>query len=661
MKSNKILSLLLLVLFVFASALTVSAVNQNVENIVEYTVESSDSIVYSGEIITVDIVIKQNKGFVHSWLNVVYGDMVTYVDNSWSTNGTVLNPAKLSAAHNPGNTTITVGDVGALMSPGTAEVFSATGKLASMKFQVKEGYEGPIDIKITADPANTMNSKGEMDFGVGCGVLSGVKSIDKATHVHTNEPIKGYPATCDEEGLTDGERCTVCQEITTAQKPIPALGHAMAESWTQTLAPKCESVGQEQRSCTRTGCGHTEKREIAATGHDMSDYVQTKAPTCEDKGLSTSKCNNGCGKTVTKDIPALGHDWNKTSGKDATCSAEGKKSLWVCKTCNATHKEHDGSVIEKLAHKPGVIPGKAATCTETGLTEGSKCLVCQDIITAQEVIPAGGHKYSNSYVNDNADKHWQECTVCGTKGNEGAHSLKNGVCSVCGYGCPHKGGKATCSSQAKCDLCGMMYGSTLPHTPGDAATCETDQICTVCNFVIVKADGHNYVDHAEKAPTCTEKGNKAYQTCTDCDYSTYEEVAALGHVLESFEAQSATCGQKGWDAYQTCTNCDYTTYKEIAPTGEHIYDNDCDADCNVCDEKRTPADHKFGEWEIVQEADVGEPGLKKQDCSVCGHSQTAVIPALEPTGLPWWVYALIALGVVSIIVVVVVIVQKKKN
>lgn len=38
------------------------------------------------------------------------------------------------------------------------------------------------------------------------------------------------------------------------------------------------------------------------------------------------------------------------------------------------------------------IPGKAATCTEDGLTEGLKCADCGTIITAQEVIKATGHK-----------------------------------------------------------------------------------------------------------------------------------------------------------------------------------------------------------------------------------------------------------------------------
>lgn len=41
-------------------------------------------------------------------------------------------------------------------------------------------------------------------------------------------------------------------------------------------------------------------------------------------------------------------------------------------------------------HTVEVIPGKAATATEDGLTDGEKCAVCGEILKAQEVIPATG-------------------------------------------------------------------------------------------------------------------------------------------------------------------------------------------------------------------------------------------------------------------------------
>ena len=82
--------------------------------------------------------------------------------------------------------------------------------------------------------------------------------------------------------------------------------------------------------------------------------------------------------------------------------------------------------------------------------------------------------------------------------------------------------------------------------------------------------------HDAKAATCTEKGWNAYDTCSRCDYSTYEEIAALGHGLVHHNAKAATCTEKGWNAYDTCSRCDYTTYAEIAALGhewnESVYE-----------------------------------------------------------------------------------------
>ena len=59
--------------------------------------------------------------------------------------------------------------------------------------------------------------------------------------------------------------------------------------------------------------------------------------------------------------------------------------------------------------------------------------------------------------------------------------------------------------------------------------------CEVCgaelsreNFTI-DALGHDLTHHEAKAPTCTEIGWEAYDTCSRCDYTTYKELAVLGH------------------------------------------------------------------------------------------------------------------------------------
>lgn len=56
------------------------------------------------------------------------------------------------------------------------------------------------------------------------------------------------------------------------------------------------------------------------------------------------------------------------------------------------------TVIENVGcreHTVEIDQAVAATCTESGLTEGKHCSVCGEVLTEQEVIPATGHSYGN--------------------------------------------------------------------------------------------------------------------------------------------------------------------------------------------------------------------------------------------------------------------------
>lgn len=62
----------------------------------------------------------------------------------------------------------------------------------------------------------------------------------------------------------------------------------------------------------------------------------------------------------------------------------------------------------------------------------------------------------------------------------------------------------------------------------------------------------------------------------------------------------------------------------------HEYDDDCDDECNLCGEKRTPM-HYFGEWTVVKEATNDEEGLKERTCVRCHVKQQVV---LQKTAVP---------------------------
>ena len=119
---------------------------------------------------------------------------------------------------------------------------------------------------------------------------------------------------------------------------------------------------------------------------------------------------------------------------------------------------------------------------------------------------------------------------------------------------------------------------------------------------------HALEQHEAQAPTCTEIGWDAYETCSRCDYTTYAEQPALNHALVNHDAQAATCTEKGWDAYDTCSRlgCNYTTYQEIPALKHDLVHHDAQAP--TCTEKG---------WDAYD------------TCSRCDHTTYAELPALN--------------------------------
>lgn len=106
------------------------------------------------------------------------------------------------------------------------------------------------------------------------------------------------------------------------------------------------------------------------------------------------------------------HANQSTTTVDATCSTVGSKTV-KCADCGATIST---TTIEKLAHTLETLDAKAPTCTETGLTEGKKCSVCNTVTVEQETIPANGHNFSAPEYTSNGNGTHNAvgtCTVCG--------------------------------------------------------------------------------------------------------------------------------------------------------------------------------------------------------------------------------------------------------
>ena len=259
--------------------------------------------------------------------------------------------------------------------------------------------------------------------------------------------------------------------------------------------------------------------------------------------------------------------------------------------CQNCHK--DGNITHLQVHSGGT---QGPTCTE-----GKICKKCG----AEYDIP--GHAWGE--WNPNGDgTHTRICT------NPNCDAKEENV--PCGGD-----SRATCIRPGTCTTCGGRYdgGHDLVQHAAKAPTCtekgwdayETCSRCDYTTYAELPALNHDLVRHDAKAATCTEIGWNAYDTCKNCDYTTYAEVPALNHDLEQHDAKAPTCTEKGWNAYETCSRCDHTTRKEL-PALNHDYqavtvEPTCETDgytvftCSRCKDSYTadPTDklgHQFGAW-----------------------------------------------------------------
>ena len=80
--------------------------------------------------------------------------------------------------------------------------------------------------------------------------------------------------------------------------------------------------------------------------------------------------------------------------KEATCSEDG------CRTHSCSCGESETESVSATGHTEEILAAYPATCTEKGLTEGKKCIVCGEMAVKQEPVAALGHDYTYSEETD---------------------------------------------------------------------------------------------------------------------------------------------------------------------------------------------------------------------------------------------------------------------
>ena len=307
---------------------------------------------------------------------------------------------------------------------------------------------------------------------------------------------------------------------------------------------------------------------IIPTAHEHDyHYVETVKPSCTELGYERWQCDE-CGELVKRNYtPAKGHNYEDITIREATCK-QGGLVLTLCKDCGDFHQTTTAVGSHKYKTEK-----HNATCRMTGYTDHI-CEVCGDNYIT-DITPIISHSYERVTKEPTCtDKGYttSTCTMCGSNyvsdyvdalghnWDEG-HSVTSSTCTAEGvmeYHCKNE----------NCNEKMIKATSANGHTPGDAATCTTPQLCDVCGTVLENAKGHNYEAEIVN-PTCTTMGYTIY-TCEDCgDTYNSDYVDKTEHDYKT-TVKEPTCTEHGYTTYK-CADCDAEYVSDYTDKKPHNY------------------------------------------------------------------------------------------
>lgn len=291
--------------------------------------------------------------------------------------------------------------------------------------------------------------------------------------------------------------------------------------------------------------------------HRWDDGIIYVATSCTDGGREVFTCEE-CGKTKIKPYEAPGHRWGTTWASDAT-------HHWhECENsnCPVTDNGGKGGYAEHT--------GGTATCTNRAV-----CEVCG--VEYGETNPANHTGKAGADWHADNSAHWKEYNCCKARVQTAAHSGDS---------------NATCSQEGRCWYCGVFYYGD--HSYGAFSFDENKhwQKCIYCDNVQNKSS-HNFSEYPKSEATCVSP--EVYDMiCTDCDYQvavTRGDRNPDNHDLVNHAAKAPTCTEIGWYAYKACQRegCGYTTIKKLpalshwygewTPNGSHNHLASCKRGC----------------------------------------------------------------------------------
>lgn len=230
---------------------------------------------------------------------------------------------------------------------------------------------------------------------------------------HTETEIRNVvEVTCTSGGYSGDTYCKNCSALISTGNVIEATGHNNEH---KTTPATCIATGEEYDECIN--CGEiSNKKEIPLAECTFGDWNVTTPATCTQEGLKVRTCTV-CAKEESEVIAKKDHNLEHVT-IPSTCTVAGME-YDICTECDETFNSKTLSLAD---HTIVTIPGKAATCTQKGLSDGAKCSVCGVVTAEQKEIAAKGHSFGEwkttkeaTYINEGEKT--RECS-CGEKQTE---------------------------------------------------------------------------------------------------------------------------------------------------------------------------------------------------------------------------------------------------
>ncbi|MBE6816534.1 MAG: leucine-rich repeat domain-containing protein [Ruminococcaceae bacterium] len=472
------------------------------------------------------------------------------------------------------------------------------------------------------------------------------------------------------ENITTVERLAfkTCKFLTTItiHNPSTEFKDNFCEGSDQSITIRGHAGSTAQSFATQYGYAF---ESIDACAHENTHTVISKEPTCEEKGVQQTICDD-CGAVVLEtEIDALGHEWGEPV-EEVDCTKEDGHiyKTYVCSRCNETKTDAVHQYTSGI--DPTNIDTSAIDFDTTSLISLISRLRDFDWSTLSEepiyvwvdgyyskttIREANCTQYGGEYYKCNVEgcnkrelrpllpHHTVETWKVTKKATCTEDGTRTGTCTECGNTVTEtiKATGHTYDAENPsevwdseedghthkvfiCSTCGeeveeYVHNEWIDgyYTPTSTTydNCELPGVeldrCNLCGTLrtqTVPARGeHDLYETGRTEPDCTTRGriNKA---CHNCQYTTVEYIPALGHdfVRDDSKSTDATCTEAGSIFYK-CSRCSASKTDSVEALG-HIA--------------------KEGTWVVDTAPTCTKDGAGHGVCDRCNEAYTGTIAAL---------------------------------